>query len=77
MKIIKIIIPCLLLGACVFGTSKNAKFYTMTATPASAVSVDYNAFVVVNRVQLPKYVDRAQIVTQYKDSAQVNISEYT
>ncbi len=76
MKIIKIIIPCLLLGACMFGTSKNAKFYTLTSTPVSAVSVDYNAFVVVNRVQLPKYVDRAQIVTQHKDSAQVNISEY-
>lgn len=76
MKIIKIIIPCLLLNACMFGTSKNAKFYTMTATPGSAISIDYNAFVGVNRVQLPKYVDRTQIITQYKDSTQIKISEY-
>ena len=76
MRIIKIIIPCLLLNACVFGTSKNANFYTMTATPGSAISVNYNAFVGVNRVQLPKYMDRAQIITQYKDSTQIKISEY-
>ena len=76
MKIIKIFIPCLLLGACVFGSSKNAKFYTMTATPGTAISVDYNASVGVNRVQLPKYADRPQMITQYKDSAQIKISEY-
>lgn len=76
MRIIKIIIPCLLLNACMFGTSKNAKFYTLTPALAQAVSADYSASVKVNRVQLPKYVDRAQIVTQYKDSTQVNISEY-
>ena len=76
MRLLKIMIPCLLLGACMFGTSKNAKFYTMTAIPGSAVSADYNAFVGVNRVQLPKYMDRAQIITQYKDSAQIKISEY-
>jgi len=76
MRIIKILIPCLLLGACVFGTSKNAKFYTMEVAPAAAISANYNAFVGVNRVQLPKYADRPQIVTQYKDSAQIKISEY-
>ena len=77
MKIVKIIIPCLLLNACLLGTSKNAKFYTMTpAAAAQIVSADYRAVIVVSRVQLPKYVERPQIVTQYKDSAQVNISEY-
>ena len=76
MRIIKIIIPCLLLNACMFGTSKNAKFYTMAATAGSAISVGYSAFVGVDRVQLPKYVDRTQIITQYKDSAQIKISEY-
>lgn len=76
MKIIRVIIPCLLLGACMFGTSKNAKFYTLTTTPGSAISADYNALVGLNRVQLPKYMDRAQIVTQYKDSTQIKISEY-
>lgn len=76
MKIIKIIIPCLLLNACIFGTSKNAKFYTMTPAQGAAISADYNASVGVGRVQLPKYADRAQIITQYKDSAQIKISEY-
>lgn len=76
MKLIKIIIPCLFFSACMFGTSKNAKFYTQVATSAGAISSDYTAFVGVNRVQLPKYIDRPQIVTQQKDSVQINISEY-
>ncbi len=76
MKLIKIIIPCLLLGACMFGTSKNAKFYTLKATAMQPVSSNYTGFVGVNRIQLPKYIDRPQIVTQQKKSAQVKISEY-
>ena len=76
MKIIKIIIPCLLLNACMFGTSKNAKFYTQSSTSTRTVSADYTAFVGVNRIQLPKHIDRPQIVTQQKDSLEINISEY-
>ena len=76
MKLLKIIIPCLLLGACVFGTSKNAKFYTLSATEPPALSANYKAFIGVNRVQLPKYMDRPQIITQQKTSTQVNVSEY-
>ena len=75
MKLIKIIIPCLLLSAC-FGTSKQAKFYTQTAISAAAVCSNYTGFIGVNRVQLPKYIDRPQMVTQLKDSAQIGISEY-
>lgn len=76
MKIIKIILPCLLLGACFWGTSQNAKFYTQSATSTQAMSTDYAASIGINRVQLPKYIDRPQIVTQQKDSTQINISEY-
>ena len=76
MKVIKIIIPCLLLSGCLLGTSQQAKFYTQDTISAEAISTDYNTFVGVNRVQLPKYVDRPQIVTQLKDSVQINISEY-
>ena len=76
MKLIKIVIPCLLLGACMFGPSKSAKFYTQSATSTETLSADYTAFVGVKRVQLPKYVDRPQMVTQQKDSVQINISEY-
>ena len=76
MKFIKIILPCLLLGGCLFGTSKEAKFYTQSVMPKNIVSADYTAFVGVNRIQLPKYIDRPQILTQLKDSVQINMSEY-
>lgn len=76
MRIVKIIIPCLLLGACVFGKSQNAKFYTQFAVATNAVAADYTDSIGINRIQLPKYVERPQIVTQVKDSAQMNISEY-
>lgn len=76
MKLAKIIIPCLLLNACLLGTSKNAKFYTMTPIPGPVVSENYNTSVGVNRIQLPKYMERPQIVTQRNNSAQVNISEF-
>lgn len=75
MKLIKIVMLCLLLNAC-FGTSKQAKFYTQFASSAEVISADYTALIGVNRVQLPKYMDRPQIVTHQKDSAQINISEY-
>ena len=75
MKLFKIIIPCLLLSACL-GTSKQAKFYTQTTTAAQIVCADCEAFIGVNRIQLPKYVERPQMVTQQKDSSQVIISEY-
>ena len=76
MKWIKVIIPCLLLGGCLLGTTKNAKFYTQSAIITQTLSSSYTAFVGVNRVQLPKYVDRPQMVTQRPDSAQMDISEY-
>ncbi|WP_428048873.1 PqiC family protein [Candidatus Avelusimicrobium caledoniensis] len=76
MRLIKILIPCLLLGGCIFGTSQSSKFYTQSAASAGVVSSSYTAFVGVNRVQLPKYMDRPQMVTQRKNSAQINVSEY-
>lgn len=76
MKLIKIILPCLLLGGCFGGTSREAKFYTQSAILAQTISSDYTDFVVVNRIQLPKYIDRPQIITQLKDSVQINMSEY-
>ena len=76
MKLISIIIPCLLLSGCLFGTSQDAKFYTQSAVETQPLSYHYTDFVGVNRVQLPKYMDRPQIVTQRADSAQMDISEY-
>ena len=30
----------------------------------------------INRIQLPKYIDRPQMLTQLKNSAQIHVSEY-
>ena len=76
MRLIKIIIPCLLFSACIFGTSQSSKFYTQSATSVGVISQNYTSFVGVNRIQLPKYVDRPQMLTQQKNSAQIKISEY-
>lgn len=76
MKFLRTIIPCLLLGACMFGQSKSAKFYTQSPMATTAISADYASAVGINKVQLPKYMDRPQIVTQQKDSTQVKISEF-
>ena len=76
MRFIKMVVPCLLLSACIFGTSKSAKFYTQSVAASEVISPSYAAFVGVNRVQLPKYIDRPQMVTQRKNSDQVSISEY-
>jgi len=76
MRLLKIVIPCLLLGGCMFGTSQSAKFYTQSAVSTGVLSADFASSVSVNRIQLPKYMDRPQMVTQSQDSAQINISEY-
>lgn len=76
MRFLKILTLCFLLTACVFGTSQTSKFYTLTSEPSPSISNSYKSFVGVMRVQLPKYMDRPQIVTQNKNSPEMVISEY-
>ena len=76
MKLFKLIALCFLLGACVFGTSKKSTFYTLTPQQTVALSNQNLNFIGVNRIQLPKYLDRPQIVTQNKDSSEMIVSEY-
>jgi len=76
MRFVKLISLCLLLSACVLGTSQTSKFYTLTSQPNEAVSDSYKSFVGISRIQLPKYADRPQIVTQKEDTNEVIISEY-
>ena len=76
MRLFKLLGFCLLLNACVFGTSQNAKFYTLSSVQGEIISKKYTSFVGINRVSLPKYMDRPQIVTQEKDSVEVTVSEY-
>lgn len=76
MRLLKILVACLFLSACVFGTSQSAKFYTLTSSDAEVVSKKCDCFIGVTRVQLPKYMDRPQIVTQSKDTPEMVVSEY-
>ena len=78
MRLLKLLVLafCLLLNACVLGTSQNAKFYTLSSMPVTVQSNSYAAFVGINRVQLPRYMDRPQMTTQGQDSVEVNVSEY-
>ena len=76
MRFLKILMFCFLLTACVFGTSKTSKFYTLKSESSPSISNSYKSFVGVMRVQLPKYMDRPQIVTQNKNSPEMVISEY-
>lgn len=76
MRFLKVLIVCLFLSACFLGTSQNAKFYTLTSLNEPVVSKKCDCFVGVARVQLPKYMDRPQIVTQSKDTPEMIVSEY-
>ncbi len=75
MRLLKLLTLCFFLTACVFGTSQTSKFYTLTQQ-ATSISDSYKSFVGVMRVQLPKYMDRPQIVTQNSGSPEIVISEY-
>ena len=76
MRLLKIVFACLFLSACVFGTSQSAKFYTLTSPEIPVVSKKCTGFIGIGRVQLPKYMDRPQIVTQSKDTPEMVVSEY-
>lgn len=76
MRHIIIMLPCLLFCACVFGTSRNAIFYTQSAAISQSISDSYNLLIGINRIRMPKYLDRPQMVTRQKDSVQLTISEY-
>ena len=76
MHLLKVVTLCFLLTACILGTSQTSKFYTLTSEPGPSISNSYKSFVGVMRIQLPKYTDRPQIVTQNKNSPEMVISEY-
>jgi uncharacterized lipoprotein YmbA len=76
MKKIKYAFLCLFLSGCIFGVSQTSKFYSLTTIETMPVSQSEDLFIGVDKVDLPKYMDRAQIVTQNKNGRQVLISEY-
>lgn len=74
MKFFKSIFLCLFLAACFGGTSPQSSFYTLVAEEQKPLSVKNDSFIGIEKVQLPKYLDRPQIVTQ--EAPQVTVSEY-
>lgn len=76
MKIAKYLFVCLFLSACIFGTSQNAKFYSLISQKSEVLSSKYDSSVGIGRVLLPKYVDKPQIITLNNDSPEVIVSEY-
>ena len=76
MKKIKYAFLCLFLSGCIFGVSQTSKFYSLTPIESKSVSQSADLFIGVDKVDLPKYMDRAQIVNQNKNDTEVFISEY-
>ena len=76
MRFLSYVFMCLLLTSCMFGVSQSSKFYTLSGLSSQVVSEKYTNFVGIKRIQLPKYMDRPQIVTQSKDSTEMVVSEY-
>ena len=74
MKFFKSLFLCLFLTACFGGVSPQSSFYTLVAQKQKALSVEERAFIGIERMQLPKYLERPQIVTQ--ESPQMIVSEY-
>ena len=74
MRFFKSLFLCLFLTACFGGVSPQSNFYTLVAQKQTPLSVKENAFIGIERMQIPKYLDRPQIVTQ--EAPQVIVSEY-
>ena len=58
------------------GVSKNSKFYNPTSEVDYVLSTTYTNSVDILRVQLPKFMDKPQIVSRNKGDVHVSISEY-
>ncbi len=77
MKNLSVIAILFLLTACVFG-SKPSNFYQIQSIkPASAVALsNTNISIGIDRMQIPPYIDKPQIVTIIPDTLELNISEF-
>lgn len=76
MKIIKYAFLCLFLSGCIFGVSKTSTFYTLTSNIQTPFNNQYDAFIGIDKISLPKYMDRPQIVTLEPDGTEVSVSEF-
>lgn len=74
LKIALLIGLCIGLSACFGGRSADPNFYTLTPVSEKSIS-DKQLSIGINRVQVARYLDRPQIVTQQEDTTEVSLSE--
>lgn len=68
---------CFLMAGCVpGGVSPESKFYNPISEVNSALSEKYTNSVAVLRVQMPKFMDKPQIVSRNGEDVQISVSEY-
>lgn len=68
---------CFLISGCIpGGTSQSSKFYNTTSEIDSVLSSTYSNSVAVFRVQMPKFMDKPQIISRNKKDVQIFVSEY-
>lgn len=66
----------LLLSSCMPGASQTARFYNLKTESNFTISETYKNSVGILRIQIPKFMDKPQIISQNKGNPEVNISEY-
>ena len=74
MKKIITFLTCFLLSACFAGRSQTSQFYTLipeNITPVSDIAVTIG----INRIQIPRYLDRPQMIIQKSDTSEIIVSE--
>ena len=73
----KWIAVCFLFGlsACFGGVSAPSRFYTLSPVIQEPVSEKVTASVGIDRVQVARYLDRPQIITQTLGSPEISLSE--
>lgn len=77
MKTYSIIAICFLISGCIpGGVSQSSKFYNTTSEINSVLSNTFTNSVAVLRVQMPKFMDKPQIISRNKGDVQITVSEY-
>ena len=65
---------CFGLSACLGGRSADPDFYTLSPVTEKSIS-NKNVSIGINRVQVARYLDRPQIITQKEGTTELNVSE--
>ncbi len=63
------------LTACFGGVSDPSRFYTLSPVVQTPVSEKMTASVGIDRVQISRYLDRPQIITQSAETTEIKVSE--